>query len=184
MKIVCILSIILFFVLSSLSIEEILDSDKMYILIGEKLFMINLFENEITKELISILPLKTKLVEEGTQTSHMKLSIKIETSNYVSMEEKLIKGKKGDIFLFQGNEIILLNEPKNFPNENGNYIKIGFFGETENLISSMKNNKTIFLWNTLNYENHKGKVKPYGYYTNIMNYFTWKVFTFFCFLLL
>ena len=183
MKIIFILSNI-FFVLSSLSIAEILDSDKMYIYIGEKIFLINLLENEITKELISILPLKTKLVKENAQTSHMKLSIKIETSNYVSMGEELIKGKKGDIFLFQGNEIILLNEPKNFPNENRNYIKIGFFGETENLISSMKNNKTIFLWNTLNYENHKGKVKPYGYYTNIMNYFTWKVFTFFCFLLL
>ena len=183
MKIIFILSNI-FFVLSSLSIAEILDSDKMYIYIGEKIFLINLLENEITKELISILPLKTKLVEENAHASHMKLSIKIEASNYVSMGEELIKGKKGDIFLFQGNEIILLNEPKNFPNENGNYIKIGFLAETENLLDSMKNNKSIFLWNTLNYENHKGKVKPYGYYTNIMNYFTWKVFTFFCFLLL
>ena len=169
MKIICILSNILLFALSSLSIEEILDSDKMYIYIGEKIFLINLLENEITKELISILPLKTKLIEENPQTSHMKLSIKIETSNYVSMEEELIKGKKGDIFLFQGKEIILLNEPKNFLNENGNYIKIGFLAETENLLDSMKNNKSIFLWNTLNYENHKGKVKPYGYYTNIMN---------------
>ena len=184
MKFICILSIILFFVLSSLSIEEILDSDKMYILIGEKIFPINLIENKITEELISILPLKTKIIEENDKTLHMKLSITIETSNYISLEDTLIKGKKGDLFLFKGNEIILLNEQKTFINENKDYIKIGYIEDIANLLSTMRINKSIFLWNTLNYENHKGKVKPYAYYTNLMNYFTWKLFTFFCFFLL
>ena len=184
MKIICILSIILFFVLSSLSIEEILDSDKMYLLISEKIFPINLIENKITEELISILPLKTKIIEENDKALHMKLSITIETSNYISLEDELIKGKKGDLFLFKGNEIILLNEQKTFINENKDYIKIGNFDDTENLLNTMRINKSIFLWNTLNYENHRGKVKPYAYYTNLMNYFTWKLFTFFCFFLL
>ena len=184
MKILCILSIIIFFIFSSLSIEEILDSDKMYILIGEKIFPVNLLENEVTKQLISILPLKTKIIEENSKGLHMKLSITIETSNYISLEDELIKGKKGDLFLFKGNEIILLNEQKTFINENKDYIKIGIFEDTEKLLNTMKINKSIFLWNTLNYENHKGKVKPYAYYTNLMNYFTWKLFTFFCFLLL
>ena len=65
----------------------------------------------------------------------------------------------------------------------GDYIKIGNTKESESLFNSLTKSKRILLWNTLNYDNHRGKVKPYGYFS-IMNYFTWKIFTFFCFLLI
>ena len=60
MKVIYILSISIFLSILTLSKEEALDIDKMYILIGEKIFMLNLIENEITYELLSILPLKIK----------------------------------------------------------------------------------------------------------------------------
>ena len=80
--------------------------------------------------------------------------------------------------------MIIFYESTKIINKNGDYLKIGFLKETEEFLNLIKINKSIFLWNTLNYENDKGKVKPYGYYTSIMNYLTWKVFTFFLFLLL
>ena len=146
--------------------------------------MLNMIENQITYELISILPLKIKLIEENLESTHMKLSSKIKTNIFIENNNSRINTKKGDIFLFKGNEIIIFYESTKIIDENGDYIKIGFLTETEEFSNLIKNNKSIFLWNTLNYENHKGKVKPYGYYTSLMNYLTWKVFTFFCFLLL
>ena len=108
----------------------------------------------------------------------------IDKSNLAYPTNYDFKGNKGDLMLYKGKELILLNEDTNLINENGDYLKIGHTNDVENLFSSISRNKRILLWNTLNYENHLGKVKPYGYYTSIMNYFTWKIFTFFCFLLL
>ena len=45
----------------------------MYILIGEKIFMLNMIENQIAYELISILPLKIKLIKENLESAHMKI---------------------------------------------------------------------------------------------------------------
>ena len=184
MKVTHILSISIFLSFLTLSKEEALDIDKMYILIGEKIFMLNLIENEITYELLSILPLKIKLMEENLESTHMRLSSKIKTNIFIENKNSIINTKKGDIFLFKGNEMIIFFEPTKIIDENGDYIKIGFLKETEEFLNLVKTNKSIFLWNALNYKNHKGKVEPYGYYTSIMNYLTWKVFTFFLFLLL
>ena len=106
------------------------------------------------------------------------------TSNLISSTTSQIQAQKGDLILFKGKEIILLNEDTILINEKGEYLKIGHTKDVDNLFSSICKNKRILLWNTLNYENNLGKVKPYGYYTIIMNYLTWKIFTFFCFLLL
>jgi len=184
MNILYILSILLFYEVTSISLDITLSTDKMYILIGEKTFLINLIQSKITEELISIMPLKTKIIQENSQSISMPLSIQRETSNLQSIQNKQLNANKGDLILLKGNGLILINEPKEFNNENGEYIKVGHMKEVEELFNSVKRNKSIFLLNTLNYENHKGKVKPYGYYTNIMNFLTWKVFTFFCFLLL
>ena len=184
MNMIYILSFSLFLAIAAISIEETLDSDKMYILIGEQIFLVNIIENEITRELISILPLRIKLNQENIQLMQMKLSVQIETPNLVTLNNQNINAKKGDMFLFEGKEIVIFKESAYFINENSAYIKIGFLEKAENFFNLVKTNKTIFLWNILNYENHKGKFKPYGFYNNIMNYFTWKIFTFFCFLLL
>ena len=184
MKVIYILSFSLFLSILTFSMEEALDIDKMYILIGEKIFMLNLIENEITYELISILPLKIKLVEENFESIHMRLSSEIKTNIFIENKNSIINTKKGDIFLFKGSEIIIFYESTKIIDGNGDYLKIGFLKETEEFLNLVKINKSIFLWNTLNYENDKGKVKPYGHYTSIMNYLTWKVFTFFLFLLL
>ncbi len=184
MNLIYILSFSIFLTVAAITIDKELYIDKMYILIGEQIFMINIIENELSRELISILPLRTKMTEENMQIMHMKLSVKMETANLITLNNQNVNAKKGDMFLYKGKEIVIFKESLSFIDNNGDYIKIGILEDAENLFNSIKKNKTIFLWNTLNYENHKEKFKPYGYYTNIMNYFTWKIFTFFCFLLL
>ena len=97
MKVIYILSFSLFLSILTFSREEALDSDKMYILIGEKIFMLNLIENEIAYELISILPLKIKLVEENFESTHMRLSSEIKTNIFIENKDSIINTKKGDI---------------------------------------------------------------------------------------
>ena len=176
------LSCILFYVVSALSFENSLKEDIMYILIGEEIFPISLIESQTTKELISILPLKTRLIQNDSTKIQMPLSTQIDTTIFNEIKNP-IKGNKGDIILYKGNEIIILNESTILNNINGDYIKIGNCENSEELLNKSGKKKTILLWNALNYENHKGKVKPYGYYS-IINYLTFKILTVFCFLLL
>ena len=179
-----ILYIILFSIVSAVSIENSLRQDIMYILIGEEIFPINLVQSPINMELISILPLKTKVIQEDYSKINMRLNAQIETANLVPTLNTSIDGKKGDLFLYQGKELILLNASSTIINDAGDYVKIGSYKNSEELMNKIERNKTILLWNTLNYENHEGKVRPYGNYNSVLNYFTWKIFTFFCFLLI
>jgi len=174
----------LFYFTDSKTFNKILDNDKMYILIGEKVFLVNLLENAMTQELISVLPLKTRLLEDNSITKKFELTTMIETTNLVNEQDKIIQVKKGDLMLFKGKELVLFNEILKINNYEGDYIKIGSIKQVEELNSSIKDKKRILLWNSLNYENHEGKIKPYGFYTSLMNYFTWKLFTFVCFLLI
>ena len=160
--------------------HNILDTDKMYISIGKEMFLINLIQNEVSKELISILPLKTKLIEENKNEKRLSISIHIEIHKMYS--SSVIKANKGDI-MWKGKELIIIKESKSFINDNNEYIKIGSNKEVEKLLSNISRNKTIYIWNKLNYENQKGKVEPYEY-NSLMNFFTWKIFTFVSFLLL
>ena len=177
------LSFLIYFGVSAISVKNTIEDDKLYILIGEETFLVNLIENPVTKELISVLPMKIKLLNEGISSKNMSLTFKIDTTNLISSESPKIKATKGDLILFKGKELVLANEETAINNESGDYIKIGNTKESESLFNSLTKSKRILLWNTLNYDNHRGKVKPYGYFS-IMNYFTWKIFTFFCFLLI
>ena len=174
----------LFCAVPAISIKSKIENDKLYILIGEEIFLVNLIENSVTEELISILPMKIKLQTENISSKNLSLTIQIDTSNLIASTTSQIHAQKGDLILFKGKEIILLNEDTILSNDNRDYLKIGHTKDVDNLFSSISKNKRILLWNTLNYESNLGKVKPYGYYTMIMNYFTWKILTFFCFLLL
>ena len=178
------LSSLIFHAFFSLSLETSLKEDIMYIIIGEEIFTIKLVENETTKELISILPLKTRQIQKDSSKVQMTLKYFIENTHLFPSINASIEGNKGDVILYQGKEIIILNEQTTFENNSGEYIKIGTCEKTEELVNKIEKNKTIILWNTLNYEINKGKVKPYGRYYSIMNFFTWKVISFLCFLLI
>jgi hypothetical protein len=175
----------LYYVVVAISIQQILEEDKIFIIIGKETFLVNLIENPITKELISVLPLKTNLIEEKNSTKQLPLSIKIETENYPSLKLSSVEGHKGDIYLHNGKQLVLFNETETIIN-NGEYTKLGFIEQADELFDVMKKYKrsNILLWNTLDYANHKGRISPYTYYNSIMNYFTLKVLTFFCFLFL
>ena len=174
-----------FFLLVHLSYSKvahnILDTDKMYISIGKEMFLINLIQNEVSEELISILPLKTKLIDENINEKRLSISTHIEIPKMYS--SSVIKANKGDIMLYKRKELIILKESKTFSNDYNEYIEIGSNKEVEKLLSNISKNKTIYIWNKLNYENQKEKVEPYEY-NSLMNFFTWKVFTFVCFILL
>ena len=180
----CILSIILFSVVAAATFENSLKDDKMYILIGEDIFPINLISSPINTDLISILPLKTKLIQQDTVKAHLQLKVQIDTALSIPDLTSSINCIKGDVLLYQGTQLVLIKESTTINNESGDYIKLGNCPRSEELMNNIEATKSILLWNSLNYENHEGKVKPYGNYNSIMNYFTWKIFTFFCFLLI
>lgn len=180
----CILSIILFSVVAAATFENSLKDDKMYILIGEDIFPINLISSPINTDLISILPLKTKLVQQDTVKAHLQLKVQIDTALSIPDLTSSINCIKGDVLLYQGTQLVIIKESTTINNESGDYIKLGNCPRSEELMNNIEATKSILLWNSLNYENHEGKVKPYGNYNSIMNYFTWKIFTFFCFLLI
>mgnify|MGYP006873171177 CR=1 FL=1 len=177
------LSMMLISLVAAVKFENALKEDKMYILIGEEIFQVNLLQSPITLDLISILPLKMKLIQEDFSRINLKLKMQIETTLFPSMEPS-IKCLKGDMLLYQGKELVIIKEPTTLENDKGDYIKIGNCENSEGFSNKIEKNKTILLWNSLNYENNEGKVKPYGNYNSILNYFTWKIFTFFCFLLI
>lgn len=178
-----ILSMMLISFVAAITFDNALKEDKMYILIGEEIFPVNLIQSPITLDLISILPLKMKLIQEDFDRINLKLKMQIETTLIPSIESS-IKCLKGDILLYQGKELVIINKSTILENDKGDYIKIGNCENCDELSNKIEKNKTILLWNSLNYENHEGKVKPYGNYNSVLNYFTWKIFTFFCFLLI
>ena len=75
------LSSILFYAASALSLENPLREDVMYILLGEEIFPISLVENEITKELISVLPLKSRQIQKDTSKILMPINAHIEATH-------------------------------------------------------------------------------------------------------
>ena len=179
-----ILSLTLYYAIVS-SIQYSLEEDKIYILIGEETFLINLIKNSITKELISLMPIKTKLVEKNDSEINLPLSVEIETDS-IHHNNDIIKANIGDLFLVKGQKkLVLFNEYKTFINNNDEFFKIGNSEHTNKIVNFIAKNrsKSCTLLNTLNYADVKGKIKPYTYNT-LMNYFTWKIFTFFCFLFL
>ena len=180
---ISIIYLLLLFGIDSKSFNKILDYEKMYIIIGEKNFLINLIENEVTKEIINILPLKTNVNEGKLGSKHILFKTHIVNSDLISQKDILIKVNKGDLMLYKGEELILFNKTSILSN-NGDYIKIGTSEEAEELTKCIEENKTIYLWNSLNYNSQEEKFKPYGYYSSLFNYFTWKIFTFICFLLI
>ena len=192
MRNIYILSIFIIKAVFSISIKNSYNSDIMYIFYEEeeKIYEINLIESDITNEIISILPLKIKLIEENTNMINHKYSIPlwedIEVSNFIVEQEnnQYIKVTKGDIVLFKRKELILFNEDYSFFDENKEYVKIGKLNNIDEFLKNIKRANKIFLWNSLNYQNQKEKVKPNVYYTSIMNYLTWKIFMVFCFIFL
>ena len=85
------LSFLIYFGVSAISVKNTIEDDKLYILIGEETFLVNLIENPVTKELISVLPMKIKLLNEGISSKNMSLTFKIDTTNLISSESPQIK---------------------------------------------------------------------------------------------
>ena len=173
------------YLIISKTVANTLDTDKIYIAFGRDIFPVNLLQNEITEELVTILPLKTKISNGTTNENSRHISLKTQIDISMPIISNSINAERGDIILYKGQELIILNEPALLNNINDNdYIKIGEIDNSDKLFDKISMNKSILLWNSLNYENQKEKVKPYGYYTSLINFFTWKIFTFICFILL
>ena len=172
------ISLLFFKFIISSELYDSLEEDKIYFFVNDETFLINLIPNSLTKELISVLPLKTMIIEENKSSKILSLSVEINDLNENNLEKE---ANIGDLFLFNGKQLILFNEESTLE-DRGEYIKIGFLEEPNKFFNYIEktNKKSILIWNTLNYSDFKGKIKP----TSIMNYLTLKVLTFFLFLLL
>ena len=174
--------IFVFLCFSPVKTNTVLETDKIYISVSNNIFLMNLIQNSITEELISILPLKTKFIGENSSQTTISLTTDLDISKLFGCN--VIEGDKGDAILFKGKELIILKEKYLINNDNNDYIKIGYIEDVEKLLKLIEMKKNCILWNSLNYENNSRKVKHYGYYTNLMHFLTWKIFTFICFILL
>ena len=169
---------------SIISIDKTLSESIMYIRFGEEMFLINLYDNPIRKEIISLMPLKSNPIEKNN-LKYLPLSLEIEEEYSLYNQDPIVEADVGDIFLFQRKEIIIINKKTNFDNTNGEYIKLGKTDFVNELYDSMKfNNKPVYLWNSYNYADYNEKIKPHEYYMSIMNFLTWKILTVICFLFL
>jgi len=121
----------------------------MYIRLGEEMFLINLFDNPIRKEIISLMPLKSIPVEKNN-FKYLPLSLEIEEDSSILNQDPVIKADVGDIFLYQRKELIIINRKTEFENFNGEYIKLGKTEYTNELYDSIKHNKPVYLWNSFN----------------------------------
>ena len=106
------------------SIDTSLSESIMYIRLGEEMFLINLYDNPIRKEIISLMPLKSIPVEKDN-FKYLPLSLEIEEDSSLLNQDSVIKAEIGDIFLFQRKELIIVNKKTDFDNLNGDYIKLG-----------------------------------------------------------
>ena len=165
------------------SIDNSLSESVMYIRLGEEMFLINLYDNPIRKEIISLMPLKSIPVEKDS-FKYLPLSLEIEEDNSLLNQDLVIKAEVGDIFLFQRKELMIINKKTEFDNINGDYIKLGKTEYTNELYDLMNHNKPVYLWNSYNYANYNEKIKPHEYYMSIMNFITYKILTVICFLFL
>ena len=173
----------LYQIISSISINNLSNEGTIYIKIGEKMFLLNLYDNPISKELISLLPLKSVPLEKN-KMKYFSLGLEIEEEDSLVEQNLIIQANIGDIFLYQKKEIIIVNRKINFDNVNGEYIKLGYTEFTNELYDVIKYNKPVYFWNSFNYQNYNEKIKPHEYYMSIMNFLTWKIVTIICFLFL
>ena len=135
-----ILSMMLISFVATITFDNALKEDKMYILIGEEIFPVNLIQSPITLDLISILPLKMKLIQEDFTRINLKLKMQIETTLIPSIESS-IKCLKGDILLYQGKELVIINKSTILENDKGDYIKIGNCENCDELSNKIEKNK-------------------------------------------
>ncbi len=178
------ISLFLCLLSSICSIDNSLSEGIMYIRLGEEMFLINLYDTQIRKEIISLMPLKSIPIDKNN-FKYLPLSLEIEEENLLYNQDSIMRADVGDILLFQRKEIIIINRKTDFDNNNGEYIKLGKTEFANELYNSMKyNNKPVYLWNSFNYANYNEKIKPHEYYMSIMNFLTWKILTVICFLFL
>ena len=174
----------LIYSVSSISIQNEQKDELMYILIDKEMFPIKLIDNPVSEELITILPLRSQLINKDISKIELSLNARIKTVTLFQTINSPIEVQKGDLLLYQGKKLILYNESTILNNNEGDFLKIGNCNSIDELSNKIGNNKSIFLYSTLDSENYEGKINPYDKYNSIMNYFTWKIFTFFCFVLL
>ena len=82
------------------SIDTSLSESIMYIRLGEEMFLINLYDNPIRKEIISLMPLKSIPVEKDN-FKYLPLSLEIEEDNSLLNQDSVIKAEIGDISFFK-----------------------------------------------------------------------------------
>ena len=136
------------YLITSKTVANTLDTDKIYIAVGRDIFPVNLLQNEITEELVTILPLKTKISNGTTNENSRHISLKTQIDISMPIISNSINAERGDIILYKGQELIILNEPALLNNINDNdYIKIGEIDNSDKLFDNISMNKSILICN-------------------------------------
>ena len=100
------------------SIDNNPKDNNLFILIGEKIFLANLYDNPIRNELLSILPIKSVPYEKNN-FRYFPLSTEIEEENMNNEASDIIQAYSGDILLYQRKELIIMNTKKFIENKKG-----------------------------------------------------------------
>ena len=170
--------VILSVVIRTKSKKDNYQKDKIYIQINDDddVFTIDLIQSIYSERLLNALPLSTYLLEENQYMNRLPISnVDVESNNLSFSTKANINAKKGDILLFKGKDILILNEDKVFE---GEYTKIGNLKQINDFsikIKKIKNFVTFSLINSIDFEEHEKRLRR----EHLINYFILKLITLF-----
>ena len=163
--------------------ENQIDTNILYIRIGENFFSVNLYDNPIKEDLLRLLPIKSNPIEKDG-LKYLPLSLELEEGMIMKEPNNIMRVEAGDVLLYKKKEIIIINKEIDIENLEGEYIKIGHTDNVNELYELIIHNKPIYLWNSFNYVNYNEKIKPNEHYDIIMYFITCKIVILMCFFFL
>ena len=173
------ISFIFFYFINLISCLSELDQNQIFLTIGSKTITATLDSNKAVNNLKTVFPLRVKMYDyaslaKGYNFSSSFRKIRKEDEN---MENLQI----GDIILYDHKHLMIFYQ--NFKNVD-KYIKVGHIDSVEGLKEKLGENDIEILWSLCDPQKDDCKVPLNNYYSSLIHYLTWKVFSFVCFLLL
>ena len=156
-----------------------LEQNQLFLTVNSKTITATLDSNKAVNYLKSVFPLRVKMYDYASMAKGYNFS-----SSFKKIRKENVNTDNlqiGDIVLYDQKHLMIFYQ--NFKNED-KYIKIGHVDSVEGLKEKLGENDIEVLWSLCDPQKDDCKVPFNNYYSSLIHYLTWKVFSFVCFLLL